>query len=188
MLFRLAIVALLVSAQALADNEDIKVSTEPFPDSDVPTNVVEGVIDAPAADVWAIVSKCADYAKNMPRIIKSTELARAGDEKTVWTAKCEVTADLPFPLSDLTSITLATNKVEAGVKYAREWNLISGDYYLNHGSWTLVAIDEGKRTQATYKLRVKPKINLPTSWMASAQKSAIKDVILRVREAVKKPK
>lgn len=188
MIFRLVILAVLWAGPALADDEDIKVSQQKFPDSDVPINVVEGVIDAPPADVWAIVSKCADYARHMPRIIKSRELSRSGDENTLWTVKCEVTADLPFPLSDLTGITQGTHKVEAGVKYSREWTLISGDYHINHGSWTLVAIDEGRKTFVTYKLRVKPKINLPSSWMANAQKTAIRDVILRMRENVKKPK
>jgi hypothetical protein len=173
---------------ALAADEDIKVSQQKFPESDVPFNVVEGVIDAPPADVWAFVSQCSDYAKTMPRIIKSKELSRSGDEKSLWTVKCEVTAGLPFPLSDLTGITEATHKVQAGVKYSREWKLVSGDYHINHGSWTLEAIDDGKKTFATYKIRVQPKINLPNAWIASAQKGAIKDVILRMRENVKKAK
>ncbi len=186
-LSRVFLLALLAAFEASAE-EDIKVSQLKVGDSDVPMNMVEGVVDAPPADVWAIVSRCADFAKNMPRIVKSTELSREGDEKVLWTNKCEVTADLPFPLSDLTGITQATNKVEAGVKYSREWTLISGDYHVNQGSWTLLAIDDGKKTFATYKIRVKPKISLPTSWMASAQKSTLKDVILRVREAVKRAK
>ncbi len=184
----LAIVLLLAGLQALAEDDGIKVSQEKFPDSDVPTNVVEGIIDAPAADVWAVVSDCANYAKTMPRIVKSAELARAGDVKSVWTVKCQVTAHLPFPLSDLTGVTQATHKVDPGVKYSREWTLVSGDYDINHGSWTVVAIDEGKRSYVTYRIRVKPKVNLPTSWMVSAQKSAIKDVIYRMRENVKKAK
>lgn len=188
MLIRVAIAAVLVAGSAFAEEEDIKVSQQKFPDSDVPYNVVEGVIDAPPADAWAIISKCADYSKNMPRIVKSAELSRSGDENSVWTVKCQVTAHLPFPLSDLTGITQAIHKVEPGVKYSREWTLVSGDYDINHGSWTLVAIDDGKKTFATYKIRVKPKIALPTSWIASAQRSTLKDVILRLRENVKKPK
>ena len=61
-------------------------------------------------------------------------------------------------------------------------------YRIGVGSWTLVPIDEGKKTFVTYKIRVKPKINLPSSWVTSAGKSTIKDVILRMRENVKKPK
>ena len=177
----------LVAGAAFADDE-IKVSQLKFEDSDVPTNVAEGVIDAAPADVWAIVSRCADYSKNMPRIVKSVELSREGDETKQWTAKCQVTAHLPFPFSDLTGTTLATHKVEPGVRYSREWNLVSGDYDINHGSWTVEPLEGGKKSYVTYKIRVKPKINLPTSWIASAQKSAIKEVVVRVREAVARPK
>ncbi len=181
------LVALLLATSAFADDDDIKVSQQKFPDSDVPFNVVEGVVNAPPEDVWAVVSKCNNYAKTMPRILKSKELSREGDEATTWKAKCEVTADLPFPLSDLTGITIATHKVEAGGKYSREWTLLSGDYDINHGAWIIQGIDDNKKSYVTYKIRVKPKIALPTSWIASAQKSAIKDVILRMRETVKKP-
>ena len=179
-------VVFLASA-ASADDDDIKVSQQKFPDSDVPFNVVEGTVNAPPEAIWAVVSKCADYSKTMPRIIKSKELSREGDEATTWKAKCEVTADLPFPLSDLTGITLATHKVEGGGKFSREWTLVSGDYDINHGAWKIQGIDDNKKSLVTYKIRVKPKISLPTSWMVSAQKSALKDVILRMRENVKKP-
>ena len=131
------LVALLLATSAFADDDDIKVSQQKFPDSDVPFNVVEGVVNAPPEDVWAVVSKCNNYAKTMPRILKSKELSREGDEATTWKAKCEVTADLPFPLSDLTGITIATHKVEAGGKYSREWTLLSGDYDINHGAWII---------------------------------------------------
>ena len=186
-LTRLALLASLAAGAALAE-EDIKVSQQKFPDSDVPVNMVEAVVEAPAADVWAVVSRCADYSKTMPRIVKSKELSRTGDEARGGTVKCEVTAGLPFPLPDLTGITTAVHKVQPGVKYSREWTLVSGDYHLNHGSWTLLAIDGGRKTFVTYKIRVKPKIALPTALISSAQKGTLKDLILRLRETVKKPK
>ncbi len=186
-MLRSTLVFLSLSAGgALAD--DITVTSEAVPDSDVPFNVVTAVVDAPPADIWAIVSKCADFSKTMPRIVKSAELSREGDENSAFTAKCQVTAHLPFPLPDLTSTTLATHKIEPGVKYVREWNLISGDYTVLQGSWTLIANEDGKKSNVTYRIRAKPKIALPTSWIASAQKGALKDIIVRLRENLKKPK
>ncbi len=191
MLFRSAALALvLVAVSARADDDGVKVASEKVAGSDVPVNVAEGVIDAPAADVWKVVSTCANYAKTMPRIVKSKELAREGDEASVWKVKCEITVGLPFPLSNLTGVTQATHTVEKDVKYVRAWTLVSGDYHMNTGSWTLVAIDGGKRTKATYRIQVNPKVALPTSWMASAQRNSLKDVIVRLREtskAVKSP-
>ena len=177
----------LLAGAALAE-DDIKVSSEAVPGSDVAFNVVEATVDYPPAEIWAIVSRCADFSKTMPRIVKSAELSREGDENSAWTAKCQVTAHLPFPLPDLTSTTLATHQVEPAVRYVREWNLISGDYTILQGSWTLVAIAEGKKTQVTYRLRAKPKISLPSSWIASAQRGALKDVIAHLRETLKKPR
>lgn len=183
---RLALCFLLLSsAAARAEEEDIKVSSEKVAGSDVPYNVAEAVIDVPAANVWKVISNCGNYSKTMPRIVKSTELARDGDENAGQTVKCEVTVHLPFPMSDLTGVTLAKHTIAPGVKYTREWNLVSGDYHINTGSWTLVAIDDGKRTRATYRLRVQPKISLPTSWVAAAQKSSLKDLMLRLRESSK---
>lgn len=190
MTFRLAAAAalLLAASPAQAGDDDILVKSEKVAGSDVPVNIAEGVIDAPAADVWKVVSQCANYAKTMPRIVKSKELAREGDEASVWKVKCEITVHLPFPLSDLTGVTQATHTVEKDVKYVRAWTLVSGDYHMNTGSWTLVAIEDGKKTRATYRIQVNPKVALPTSWMASAQKSSLKDVILRLRETSKAPK
>jgi ribosome-associated toxin RatA of RatAB toxin-antitoxin module len=176
---------LLLSSAALAEEDDVKVAQNPVPGSDVPVNIVEGMVDAPPAKIWAIVSKCADYAKNMPRVAKSAELSREGDEAGVWKVKCEVTAHLPFPLSDLTGITLATHTVRPDGGFVREWSLVSGDYELNNGSWTLDPRDEGKKTYVTYKLQVRPKIHLPMGLIAKAQKGALKEVITRMRENVK---
>ncbi len=184
---RLALVFVMAAPSSFGEEETVKISQQPFPDSDIPTHIAEGTVDAPAAEVWAVVSRCADYFKTMPRIAKSLELSREGDEARLWTVKCQVTAALPFPFSNLTGTTLAIHKVEPGVKYTREWSLVSGDYDFNNGSWTLVAIDGGKRTYATYKIRVKPKINLPTSWISRAQQTAAKEVILSIRAAVRKP-
>src|SRR5205823_4467726 len=117
----------------------------PFPGSDVPYSAVEASIDARPAEVWEILSHCANYSKTMPRIARSAELWREGDESKEWTAKCTVTAAIPFPFSNLTGITLARHTVIPGVKYVREWSLVSGDYDFNNGSWTVVAIDEGRR-------------------------------------------
>lgn len=186
MLRAVALVLVLSAGLARAEeNEDIQVSSEKVAGSEVPLNMVEGTIDAPPAKVWRIISDCANYAKTMPRIVKSAELSREGDINAVSTVKCQITVHLPFPLSDLTGITQAKHTVEPNVRYVRAWNLVSGDYHVNTGSWSLVAIDDGKRTRATYRIQVQPKIALPTSWMASAQKNGLKDVILKVRESVK---
>ena len=186
----LLLVALLSAAPAAAgDDPSIKVWTDKVAGSDIPYASVEAVIDAPPAVVWEIVSRCNNYEKNMPRVAEAKELAREGDESSSFTTTCRVVADLPFPLGDLTSISKAVHTVEPGVKYVRKWSFVSGDYIMNEGSWTLVAVDDGKKTRATYRLRAKPKLALPDSMLASFQQQTLPDVIkkLRATTSTKKP-
>ena len=170
-----------VAPAARAGDDGIKVWTEAVPGSDTPTAVVEAVVDAPAAAVWSIISRCADYKTRMPRIAASKELSRSGDESKSFTTTCEVTADLPFPLSDLTSVSRADHVVEPGVRYVRRWQMLSGDYDLNEGSWTLVAQDGGARTKVTYRLRAKPRIPLPDAVLRQVQSGTLPDMMRNLR-------
>ncbi|HEY1101447.1 MAG TPA: SRPBCC family protein, partial [Myxococcota bacterium] len=156
--------------------DDVKVWTEKVEGSDIPYSVAEGVVDAPAAVVWSIVSDCNNYKTTMAGIIKSQEISRAG-EKVV----CQVTADLPFPLPDLTSKTSAVHTVEVDKKYVRKWALLEGDYTINEGSWQVVAIDD-THSKATYRLRVQPNIPVPDSLLSTFQSSAMPRVIKNLRE------
>jgi ribosome-associated toxin RatA of RatAB toxin-antitoxin module len=179
-----AIAAGLASAlcgAAAAASDEIKTWTEPG--ADAPTYVAEGVVHAPPARVWALVSKCADYVKNMPRVAASRELSREGDERTKFTTVCEVAFDAPFPFSDLVSVSRATMTVddEAGV-YTRTWTFLRGDYDVNDGSWRLVPVDGGAKTQVTYRIHAKPKLPLPDSLIATAQEQTLPQVIERLRE------
>jgi ribosome-associated toxin RatA of RatAB toxin-antitoxin module len=168
-------------AGAARAGEDIRVWSEPVTGSDTPWAIVESVVDAPPADVWSLVSRCADYSKHMPRIAASRELSREGDESKSFSTTCEVTADLPFPLSDLTSVSRADHTVVPGERYVRRWQMVRGDYDVNEGSWTLVALDGGKRTKATYRIRARPKIPLPDKMLASAQQGTLPDLMRSLR-------
>ncbi len=175
----LACVAVAAGPVAAGD-DGIILKSEAVAGSDVGFNIVEGVIDAPPDAVWALVSRCADYTKNMPRIAASQELSRKGDALS-FTTICQVTADLPFPFSDLTSVSKAVHTVVPGSKYLRQWTFVSGDYDINEGSWTLTALDDGKKTRATYRLRVKPKMPLPDGMVASFSKDNMPNVIRSLR-------
>ncbi len=129
--------------------------------------VAEAVLDAPAAVLWAIVSDCNNFKKTMPNILSSQEISR-----TATGAICQVTADLPFPLPDLTSKTSAVHTIEPDKRYLRRWTLIDGDYTINEGSWTLDAVD-ATHTKVTYRLRVRPKIPVPDSMLATMQSTTM---------------
>ena len=169
----------VVAGPALAA-DDIKVWSEKVDGSDIPWSNVEAQIDAPAAMVWSLVSTCNDYKKTMPSIAAAHELSRTGDPSSSFTTVCSVTADLPFPLSDLTSVSRAVHTVEPGKRYVRAWKMESGDYDFNEGSWTITAIDE-RRSRATYRLRVRPKMAVPDSMLGVFQGGTMPKIIERLR-------
>jgi ribosome-associated toxin RatA of RatAB toxin-antitoxin module len=169
-------------AASSARGDEVRVWTEPVPGSAAPFYVAEGTVDAAPARVWALVSRCADYTKNMPSIAASEELSREGDERSQFTAICRTTADVPFPFSDLTSVTRATMTVEPEGGYSRRWKMIEGDYEVNEGSWQLVPLDHRTRTRVTYRIHAVPKLHLPDSLITAAQERTLPQVIERLRE------
>lgn len=136
---------------------------------DVPTFVAYALIDAPPKMVWQVVSHCGGYASYMPRVLASRELSKEGD-----IVVCEVTIDMPFPFSDLTSVTRAVHRADAtSGQYSRVWNLVKGDYDVNKGAWRLRAVENGTRTLATYQVTAKPDIPVPTGLAALFQQGPL---------------
>lgn len=161
---------------ALANGE-ILVETTPVEGSDLPKVVVKGVIDAPPAKVWAIVSDCDVYEDKLPRI-RSARVVEREDDAVV----CEVTVALPFPISDLTATTRAKH-VEGPPRWSREWKLVEGDYDVNDGSWVLEHFDgDDERTLATYSVHAVPHSSIPGWARRRAQRSSMPDIIERLRE------
>ncbi len=170
------------SNEAMSKGE-ISVDTIEVKGSDMPKVVVKGVIDAPPAKVWQIVSNCAQYSKTMTRIKSSKLVKQSGD-----TYICDVTVELPFPLSNLRATTTAKHVAGPPV-WSRTWTLLEGDYQRNDGSWKLEEFaGDPNRTFATYTVHAIPNTSVP-GWMRKrAQESSMPDVIKRLREEVKKLK
>ncbi len=156
---------------------EVIITNEKLEGSSVPRVTAVGVIEAPPEKVWAIIEDCANYSKNMVRIGASKLIERDGG-----TFICEVTADLPWPVPDLTSRTRAVHTIEPGVLWQRKWSMISGDYHKNEGSWTLTPYKgEPGRTKAQYQIHVEPKIHVPDSFIASGQRKSLPDLFEKLR-------
>lgn len=163
---------------------DVVVSSWHSKKYDAPTVQVQAVIDAPPGTVWAFVNACGDWEKTMPGIAAAEEVSRTkkpgGDEVV-----CKVAADLPFPFSDLVSITVGQHRLKDGV-YTRRWKLREGDYKVNNGQWTIAPYgDDKKRTLATYKLTAKPKMPLPDWLQEKVQRSKIPSMLENLRNLTK---
>lgn len=184
MIRTLATLVFLFTAWSASAADGIKTWSEPVADSAISWSIVEATIDAPASMVWGIVSSCNDYPRSMPSIAKARELSREGDPSSSFTTVCEVTADLPFPMSDLTSVSKAVHTVEIDKRYVRRWQMIRGDYEFNEGSWT-VAATSPTQTLATYRIRVRPKTPVPDSLLGTFQASMLPKIIAQLRGRVR---
>lgn len=160
-----------------------EVNVYSVPNSKTPKVVVRAIIEQPPRKVWAVVSDCAHYSSRLPRVAKSRLVSKVGNKHT-----CEVTISLPFPLSNLTAITEATHE-ESEKGMTRRWKLVSGDYTVNNGSWEVRPLDAtGTASLVTYTVQAEPTTAVPDFVRAQAQKSALPDLINRVRlESAKMP-
>ena len=184
----LAIAGVAIASHAAADANDgrelddghVEISAVPVAGSDVPMIVVRAVVKSPPASVWKVVSDCAHYAERLPHTASSRLVSRSGNKVT-----CEVTLSVPFPMPNLTAVTLATHE-EAPDHMTRSWKLVRGDYAFNEGSWDVRAHDGGKSSLVVYKVHAKPNTAVPGFIKDMAQKKALPQLIERLRaEAAK---
>lgn len=184
---RLAALLSLASAHALASDDvdarlakgEVLVRSEKVEGADMPVTHALGVVNAPPEKVWAIVSDCNNFTKNLPRIAEAKELERKGD-----TVVCRVVTKLPFPLKNLAGVTRAVHEVSAGERWTRTWDLIEGDYEYNRGAWTLTPFaGDPKRTLVRYRIHVQPKISVPSSLIRHSQTRALPELYERLRSA-----
>ena len=159
---------------------DVIVATKNVPGVDEPKLVAKGVIKAPMDKVWALIEKCNDYKKTMLSLKSAKELKRKGNKVT-----CETVIDLPWPLSNLRSVTVATHVAMPGITYSRTWTMVEGDYEFNNGSWVLKPFGDG-HTLATYTVHAKPHTAIPDSLRNSAQTRLVPDLYAHLRKQLEK--
>lgn len=163
--------------QVRLDRGEILISTRPVAGSDLPEATAQAVINAPAAKVWRILDDCGNYYRTMPRIVASKELERKGNRVV-----CQVKVGLPFPLSDLTSVTEATIVV-GPPKWSRTWRMLRGDFDRNEGSWTLTPFDaEGRRTLAVYRIHAEPHTSVPAALLRKGQRDSLPKMMENLRQ------
>jgi ribosome-associated toxin RatA of RatAB toxin-antitoxin module len=159
----------------------VLVSSHKVPGAKTPKLLVKAVVEAPPAKAWAVIDGASRYQEFMPRVKSSVELSREGDS-----VRTRLTVGMPFPLKDLTGITVGDHSVEEGVRYSRAWTLESGDYERNDGCWTLTPFQgDVKRTLVIYELHVEPKIRIPKRIAAAVQEKAMPQLIQAVRDRIR---
>lgn len=159
---------------------EVIVSLEPVPGSVAPRIVVLAIVDAAPEKVWPHLSNPATHEQFMPRVKRSEELWRDGDENRMRT-----TIDMPFPLKNLTATTKGKHTVVPGERWERAWKLETGDYLSNEGSWVLTPFGVGK-TLVRYAAIVHPKVPIPKMIQSVVQEKAMPKMIEALRERVAK--
>ncbi len=90
-------------------------------------------------------------------------------------------------MGDLEAVTEAIHVEEPGKLYSRTWKLVSGDFDLNNGSWTLKPFKgDPNRTLAVYQIHVKPRISIPDAVRDMAQESTLPDLFKHLRSQLEK--
>lgn len=165
------------------DPPKVDIKTFAVPGSDTPKIVMSATLDVPPRKVWAIINDCSRYKERMPRVAAAKQLKKEGNVYT-----CEVTIDMPFPLSNLTAVTEATHE-ESDKGMSRRWKLVRGDYKVNTGSWEIKPADpDGKTSFVVYTVHAEPNTSIPAAIREAAQKKTLPDLMARVRtEAGKLP-
>lgn len=183
LVFATGSVAFAQSVEKL-DEMEIFVETRDVPGHKVPKMLVTGVVNAPPAKVYEIVGNCDRFAGRMPHVKEARTISKSPNSHI-----CEVTVNMPFPLSDLTSTTVDTRET-GPVTWARRWKLKDGEnesYELNSGHFVLTAFNgDPNRTLVKYEIHAVPKSNVPGFLRNTAQKKSLPGLIKRIRDEVKK--
>jgi uncharacterized membrane protein len=132
-----------------------------------------GVINAPLAKVWKVLTHYNDYQKFMPRVASSKLESRAGN-----LAQATYQLDAPWPLNG----TWYTNRyVETPANHAIRWSMLKGSIKHNEGSWQLRA--QGNATHATYTVMADLGIPAIPKWIYG---EVTKTTVPSIFEAVEK--
>ena len=182
----LSVLALSVTAPGDAFGDDapkVDIKTFSVAGSDTPKIVMSATLDVPPKKVWAIVSDCSRYKGRLPRVAAAKQLDKQGNKFT-----CEVTIEMPFPLSNLTAVTEAIHE-ESDKGMSRRWKLVRGDYKINTGSWEVKPVDgDAGKSFVVYTVHAEPNTIVPASIREAAQKKTLPELMARVRsEAAKLP-
>ncbi len=187
----IAVLMLMIPAFAFGQNKlrdrldkgEIVVELKDIKGSDIPEATVTAVIDAAPEEVWKIVGDCSRYTKTMIRVLESKQIRKKGDQIT-----CQVTTDMPWPLSNLTALTQAKHVVGPPV-WSRTWVLIKGDFESNRGSWRIQNFDSsGQRSLVIYKVHAVPDMMVPDGLITKAQRETLPKLIKHLRKSLTKKK
>ncbi len=104
------------------------------------------IIDATPEQVWKVITDFENYPSFYPQTYKTEIVERHGNF-------VDVKIVLKFKIS------IVSTKIDYTLRYWMKeknrilvWNLVTGDMKVNKGQWTLIPIEDGKKTIALYSV------------------------------------
>jgi ribosome-associated toxin RatA of RatAB toxin-antitoxin module len=158
----------------------VLVETVPVAGSDYPLFRGYGYVDATPQEVWSVVEDCANYDKNLARIASSRLVSRAGSK-----VRCETVVNFPAPFKNARVLTESVHEELSGSRFMRTWQMVSGDFDINKGKWTILPFDEsGKASLVVYETHADPQAPIPAAIVKLAQRRALPNLFEKLRQSV----
>jgi ribosome-associated toxin RatA of RatAB toxin-antitoxin module len=168
------------TSEKLAGLQDgtIKSSTVEYKPDSVRWGRAIGIVDAPLADVLAVVENYAGYQTFMPHFKVSKVLSQRGTSALVY-----MQASLARNTMNLWAQMKISPKASEGETRIIEGRMVDGNMDAMIARWEVTPID-ANRTLVAFQLLMDPKLPLPDSFVSSENEIATKKTIKALRQVM----
>ena len=156
----------------------IKGSTVPHADYSVRWGRSVGIVDAPLADVLAVVQNYAGYQTFMPHFRVSKVLSQRGQSALVY-----MQASIAKNTLNLWAQMKVGPKPNQGETRIIEGKMVDGNMDAMMARWEVTPID-ANRTLVAFQLLMDPKIPLPDSFVSNENETATRKTIRALRQVL----
>jgi len=156
----------------------IQSSTVPYKPDSVRWGRAIGIVDAPLADVLAVVENYAGYQTFMPHFKVSKVLSQRGTTALVY-----MQASLAKNTMNLWAQMKVGPKPNEGETRIIEGKMMDGNMDAMLARWEVTPID-ANRTLVAFQLLMDPKLPLPDSFVSSENEIATKKTIKALRQVM----
>ena len=135
----------------------------------MPSTRHEAEIEAPLADVMAVILDFNAYPRFLPEI-EQCEIARSADDE--W--------DVKFTVKVVKRLRY-TLRIQRTSPTQVRWKMLEGVFKSNDGGWDLTELDGGTRTHAVYFIDLQVGMFVPSSIMRSLVERSLPETVDRFK-------
>ena len=169
------------STSQTADLEDGEILVRANVDGTVTTGHIMAIVEAPADEVWAIVSDFANQDRWVPDMYDAAVVSTSGSTEVV-SAK----TNLPWPLADreyTLNVTDGQQTVGGVDSYVSSWTYGGGNMNENRGYWLVQPWDgAADRTLVVYEFEADTGIRAPDGIERNATRRMLPGILQGLRD------